>query len=179
MSGETDNHSENPGTEPVSAVTPAGSGDTSQFPDVDSSTTANPAVEPVSASAPAPASGADQSPDDGSDTTANPSPSIPEQYSRVLDASDPTPASLVEIKKPRFDANRHHSEARSKIAFWLLGILTGVLVTAVVGFAALFFTKIQPTFDQLKSLLELVLTPLLTLVSAATGFYFGSQKQNS
>lgn len=106
----------------------------------------------------------------------NPSPQVPDEYVDVLDASDPTPASLVEFA---FDSKRHHDEARSTIAFWLLGLLTGLLVATATGFGALFFTKTSPTFDQFKSLVELILTPLLTLVSAATGFYFGSQKQES
>jgi hypothetical protein len=106
---------------------------------------------------------------------AGPSPHVPDEYLDVLDASDPTPASLFSFT---FDSKRHHDQARSKIAFWLLALLTGLLFATAVGFAGLFFVKeSHPTFDQFKSLVELILTPLLTLVSAATGFYFGSQKQ--
>lgn len=113
-------------------------------------------------------------------TNTNPSPLVPDEYVNVLDASDPTPASL-DATIVTFDSRRHHDQARSTIAFWLLGLLTGLLVAAAAGFAALFFVKEKtgPTFDQLKSLVELILTPLLTLVSAATGFYFGSQKQEN
>ncbi|KWF35824.1 hypothetical protein [Burkholderia diffusa] len=111
--------------------------------------------------------------------STNPSPQVPDEYAKVLDASDPTPASLAKFDNPPFDSRRHHDEARSTIAFWLLGLLTGLLVAAALGFGGLFFTAGKPTFDELKSLVELILTPLLTLVSAATGFYFGSQKQEN
>ena len=129
---------------------------------------------------PEPASAASSEPDAGIAAGAvdaisvNPSPQVPDEYAKVLDASDPTPASLVAFEKPPFDSKRHHDEARSTIAFWLLGLLTGLLVATAIGFGGL---TTHPTFDQLKSLVELILTPLLTLVSAATGFYFGSQKQ--
>lgn len=110
----------------------------------------------------------------------NPSPQVPDEYLDVLDASNPTPASL-NATIVTFDSKRHHDQARSTIAFWLLGLLTVLLIATAAGFAALFFVKEKtgPTFDQFKSLVELILTPLLTLVSAATGFYFGSQKNES
>jgi hypothetical protein len=39
--------------------------------------------------------------------------------------------------------------------------------------------KVEPTFDELKTLVELLLGPLVALVSAATGFYFGAQSAKS
>ncbi|WP_233839469.1 hypothetical protein [Paraburkholderia sp. ZP32-5] len=105
-----------------------------------------------------------------------PSPQAAPEYARVLDASDPTPASLIAFS---FDSKRHHDEARSTIAYWLLALLTGLLVATALGFGSLLAREKPPTFDDFKSLVELILTPLLTLVSAATGFYFGSQKQES
>ncbi|MFM0472305.1 hypothetical protein [Paraburkholderia strydomiana] len=106
--------------------------------------------------------------------SVNPSPQVPDEYAKVLDASDPTPASLIAFS---FDSKRHHDEARSTIAYWLLALLTGLLVATALGFGSLLAKEKPPTFDDFKSLVELILTPLLTLVSAATGFYFGSQKQ--
>lgn len=58
---------------------------------------------------------------------------------------------------------------------WLLFLLTLLFVGA---FGSLFFIEGEPTFEHLKGLLEILLGPLVALVSAATGFYFGAQSGN-
>ena len=76
---------------------------------------------------------------------------------------------------------------REIIAFWLLALLTMVLCAAFhmmseahTAVATSVATGTTPpvtkySFEEIKQFLQLVLTPLITLVSAATGFYFGSQ----
>lgn len=88
----------------------------------------------------------------------------------------PTEQALAVLDAPIFapyDAEKFHDEARKQIANYLLLLLAGVIALFM---CSLFTLAEKPTFDQYKSVLEMLLTPILTLVSAATGFYFGSKK---
>ncbi|MFM0649843.1 hypothetical protein PQR14_36475 [Paraburkholderia bryophila] len=122
----------------------------------------------------------DQSKEDQDNAAA-----IPDMDSGSLTAVevplDPRTAPLP-LQRPAlrdYDPRPDHDKARRRIAYWLLALLTILLVATVVGTGAFFFLKPPTsTFDQFKSIVELILTPLLTLVSAATGFYFGSQEKS-
>jgi hypothetical protein len=86
------------------------------------------------------------------------------------DPQRPAPGGIVEpVEKVT-----HDDVSRRWIAYWLLGLLTLLILGAFAGFYKLFCEPTKPTFEQFKTLVELILTPLITLVSAATGFYFGS-----
>ncbi len=74
-----------------------------------------------------------------------------------------------------YDPDEFRDQARKRITYWLLALLTTLFIGA---FTSLFCLDTKPTFDHLKSLLEVLLGPLVTLVSAATGFYFGAQSAN-
>lgn len=91
--------------------------------------------------------------------------------SGALDATTDEPGTLA---VPTVLPPAHDDISRRHIAYWLLGLLTALVVGAFAGYISLFFGKEPPTFEQFKTLLELILTPLITLVSAATGFYFGA-----
>ncbi|MCZ2897835.1 hypothetical protein MTR01_27830 [Burkholderia thailandensis] len=93
-----------------------------------------------------------------------------------LDATTDAPGALA---PPTVLPPAHDDVSRRVIAYWLLGLLTLLEVGAVAGYASLFFGDKKPTFEEFKTLLELILTPLITLVSAATGFYFGSANKKS
>jgi hypothetical protein len=86
------------------------------------------------------------------------------------DPKRPVPGGIVEPE----EKVTHDDVSRRWIANWLLGLLTLLIIGAFVGFYRLFSEPTKPTFEQFKTLVELILTPLITLVSAATGFYFGS-----
>lgn len=76
-----------------------------------------------------------------------------------------------------YDSQKSHDSARRAIAYWLLGLLTFLIFAAFISYATLYFgqpTASSPKTDDLLALVQLILTPLLTLVSAATGFYFGA-----
>ncbi|MFJ1259029.1 hypothetical protein [Cupriavidus sp. CuC1] len=90
----------------------------------------------------------------------------------------PLPRPLDRPALRDYDPRPHHDTARRRIAYWLLVLLSGLLVAIFACFSGFFFLKPPPTFDQFKTLIELILTPLLTLVSAATGFYFGSHNKS-
>jgi uncharacterized protein YacL len=58
---------------------------------------------------------------------------------------------------------------RGRIAFWILGIIAGVIVGAFATIAWNWTTQAM-----LKDLLTEILTPLIGLLGAVIGFYFGS-----
>lgn len=94
----------------------------------------------------------------------------------VLDATvadDAEPPSLTDLPSRKYDPDEFRDQARKNITYWLLVLLTLLFAGA---FAVLFLVDGgRPTFDHLKALLEILLGPLVALVSAATGFYFGAQ----
>lgn len=84
------------------------------------------------------------------------------------------PKGLIE---PKLNPPPNHEDvSRRCIAYWLLSILSGIVVIAFLIFFIMLCKQNDVSFKEFRSLIELMLTPILTLVSAATGFYFGSQK---
>jgi hypothetical protein len=101
---------------------------------------------------------------------------IGEQPSEVLDATvpdpnEPAPGLDKPTSKP-FDPDEFRDQARKRITYWLLALLT---ILFLFAFASLYLVEGKPSFEHLKSLIEMLLGPLIALVSAATGFYFGAQ----
>jgi hypothetical protein len=84
-----------------------------------------------------------------------------DQNDEVLDATVPDPNQPApDFNSPRskaYDPDEFRDQARKRITYWLLGLLT-LLVT--YAFGGLFLIEGKPSF---------------ALVSAATGFYFGAQ----
>ena len=100
---------------------------------------------------------------------------MPDQHEDVLDATVPDPNEAAPgldtpISKS-YDPEQFRDQARKRITYWLLVLLTLLVTYAFVG---LFIIE-KPTFDHLKNLVEMLLGPIVALVSAATGFYFGAQ----
>jgi hypothetical protein len=99
-----------------------------------------------------------------------------DQNSEVLDATVPDPneaaPGLDQPTSKAYDPDEFKDQARKRITYWLLGLLTMLVMFAFVG---LFLIEGKPSFEHLKSLVEMLLGPLIALVSAATGFYFGAQ----
>jgi hypothetical protein len=73
-------------------------------------------------------------------------------------------------KGPEWIESRHLAESRRFIAYWLLGILSGVIIlswtTVLTGVA---------TFQDVQALMTIIFAPIIGLVGAATGFYFGER----
>jgi hypothetical protein len=74
--------------------------------------------------------------------------------------------------KPTWE-QRIRESLRGIIATWLLLILTWLAVAPVVGL----FGHVAPTEDIVK-VVQLVLTPVVGLVGAVTGFYYGVQAKS-
>ena len=84
-----------------------------------------------------------------------------------------------EDKNPPYaPRDRAQDSARQIITLWLIGLFC-VLIT--LAFAALFMIGLKSGFNddffsKLKSLLDVLLGPVITLLSSAIGFYFGYQQ---
>lgn len=71
-------------------------------------------------------------------------------------------------------------DTRQTITLWLIGLF---VVIVVLSFVALFMVGLQGPggfdgefFQRLKTLLDVLLGPVITLLSSAIGFYFGYQQ---
>jgi len=86
---------------------------------------------------------------------------------QVIDLSDlPT----VGAEKVQYDPRPPHDAAQRRIAYLLVGTLTGVIAACFLGLAFDWFS-----IAELDSLLTLVFGSLVGLVGAVTGFYFGGK----
>ncbi len=87
-------------------------------------------------------------------------------------------ADTVEKVSPLGENATELAQGRTReiIAVWLLGLLC-----AIVGFAfTAYFLTLDGTdpakrFENLKTLLDVLVGPILTLLSSAIGFYFGAR----
>lgn len=108
-------------------------------------------------------------------SSAEQAPTSSEGEFKIIDAdaTETAPATLENPVFAPYNAEQFHDQARKHIAVSLLCLLAAVILVFEFG---LLLLCPKPTFEQYKSILEMLLTPILTLVSAATGFYFGSKK---
>ena len=113
---------------------------------------------------------------EGTARKAGANTSITETLDATVGEDSAAPA-LQELEESPWNPERARDTTRSNIAYWLLALLT--LVVGLSFASVMWISDGKVTFDNLKSLLELLLGPIVALVSAATGFYFGSQQANN
>ncbi|SRR6266498_383208 len=81
---------------------------------------------------------------------------------------------LPGLTRPRTGAEwiegRHLAESRRFIAYWLLAILSGILLLAWASVLA-----DLAAFEDIEALMTIIFAPVIGLVGAATGFYFGER----
>lgn len=77
----------------------------------------------------------------------------------------------LEIGKP-YDPRPHEDNARRNIAYLLIGLLAFIVIAI---FVLLCHGKIA--VEDIKDF-GIILTPIIALVSAATGFYYGTKSNN-
>lgn len=114
----------------------------------------------------APAQGASTQPVPQEELDLRTGPPVP---LKELDLTGDPPSS--EPKKPStvpYNLDRHRENTRGMIALILVGLLAVVLLLAMGG---LIWGNME--MKDLKELLTIILGPLVALVGAATGFYFG------
>jgi hypothetical protein len=72
-----------------------------------------------------------------------------------------------------YDPSRQREHVRAGIAYALIGLL---IVIILFSFALLLFSS--KSFDEIKGMLELLLAPVVGLVGAVTGFYYGEKAKS-
>lgn len=88
---------------------------------------------------------------------------------------------------PKYNPAAARESVRGNIAKWLVWTLVGVVAVVVLASIAMTWrcaaqNACAPEFAEMKSirlLLELILTPLVGLVGAVTGFYFGEKSASA
>jgi hypothetical protein len=96
----------------------------------------------------------------------------------VLNATlepEQAPPSLETPGTSKYDPEQSRDRARAVITYWLLGLLTALFIASFATYLAM---PDKTEFANLKALLEMLISPLIVLVSAATGFYFGAHSSN-
>jgi hypothetical protein len=80
------------------------------------------------------------------------------------------PGLLTPITGEAWNPGKHLATSRRFIAHWLLAMLSGVLLiswlSVILSLAA---------FEDVQALMTIVFAPIIGLVGAATGFYFGEK----
>lgn len=109
-----------------------------------------------------------------------PDPEVGEQnlervdLSEESDASPPSP-SPAPVEVQDYDPAEDREKVRGRIAQTLVWLLVGVVGVSVLAGIWLASKAEGGNIETLKMVLELVLTPLVGLVGAVTGFYFGAK----
>lgn len=82
----------------------------------------------------------------------------------------PTSTGESEFETEPYDPRPGEDEARKYMAYALLSLLSFIIVYILVGVVCDWLE-----IEDAKSLLQLILSPVIALVSAATGFYYGAK----
>ena len=78
----------------------------------------------------------------------------------------------IKFKEKDYDPKRQEDTARRRIAYILLALLGIVILWSLAS-----ITFCPDSEDKIVNILQIVLGPMVALVSAATGFYFGSKSK--
>lgn len=88
------------------------------------------------------------------------------QHTNDIDIAD-----LPAQRTQPYDPEKALDDARKNIAYLLIGLLIFVCGAAIV------FTALDANTDSVFRVLEHILSPVIGLVGAATGFYFGTRSK--
>jgi hypothetical protein len=80
--------------------------------------------------------------------------------------------------EPGDSVDSHRERIRQRIAFVLLAILAGTIFGSFVAYGLEATRTIEPNQVTIRDLLTLIYAPLVGLVGAATGFYYGSTERH-
>ena len=84
------------------------------------------------------------------------------------------PPPLVTPPVSPYDPSEDRERKRGQIALALVGLLAGI---ASVSLVFVMFAASKERQDALKGVVELVFGPIVGLVGAVTGFYFGAKSK--
>lgn len=82
---------------------------------------------------------------------------------------------VVQFREKKYDPRPQEDAARRRIAYILLVLLGIVVVWALVAITFYLPTSDEAKIEYVTDVLQIILGPIIALVSAATGFYFGSK----
>lgn len=82
----------------------------------------------------------------------------------------PAPVAHATVDSTPYDPTRAREHMRGAIAILLLSILAAVILFAFIG-----LWTMRITIDDTRVVLEILFAPLVGLVGAVTGFYYGSR----
>ncbi|MGH6662554.1 MAG: hypothetical protein ACREB6_13525 [Rhodospirillales bacterium] len=89
-----------------------------------------------------------------------------------LTKEQPSPPELLTFRTKPYDPEEDRERLRGVIAIIIVGLLVGIVI---FSFVTLWFKWVAVT--DLKSVLELVLSPIVALVGSVTGFYYGGRSK--
>lgn len=93
----------------------------------------------------------------------------------VVDLSEEeAPPSTSTPEMATYDPAEDRERVRGRIAQILVWLLVGIVVVSL-GAGIGLGLRVEEGIESLKLVLELVLTPIIGLVGAVTGFYFGER----
>ncbi|SNQ48618.1 conserved hypothetical protein [Frankia canadensis] len=98
---------------------------------------------------------------------------MPEDSSPIDETSTAPAPGLPTIEAAPYDPQERLDSVRSYIAFSLIGLLALVVLCSFALLATAHWTHL--TLQEVRPLIEVIFSSVTTLVSAATGFYFGVQ----
>jgi hypothetical protein len=81
---------------------------------------------------------------------------------------------LVKVGTKPYDPRPYEDRARRNIAYLLISLLIGICAASfvlVIGWGG--------TLDKVVQLIQIILSPVVALVSAATGFYYGTKNKEN
>ncbi len=84
------------------------------------------------------------------------------------------PYSLGEVESKPYNPDPEREKLRGKIALILVSLLVGIVLMA---FFTLWFAAPEKV-SKLKEVLDLVVAPIVGIVGAVTGFYFGGKENH-
>lgn len=111
----------------------------------------------------------------------NETPILEEDFTKIESENSELTNDYVpqnDFSMEKYDPRPQEDTARRVIAYVLLGMLAGVLLFSFVSLIIAQVKSNKEDVDSLIKVLQIILSPLIALVSAATGFYYGSKKDS-
>ncbi len=96
-----------------------------------------------------------------------------EELDLVTTESAPPPKPAYTPETTPYDPARQREHVRAGIAYLLIGLLVGIIVLSF-----LMLILACRSFEEVKGMLELLLAPIVGLVGAVTGFYYGEKAKS-
>jgi hypothetical protein len=120
-----------------------------------------------------------------------PPPEPPRDLTKVGKTGPDVTQETQGLKEEKYNLVQARENVRGQIAMWLVWSFVGfIAVAALIGLGTQIGCAVAPMWAKscdaattelktIRALVELILTPLVGLVGAVSGFYFGEKSANS